>query len=406
MAIAPLTITSERERVVDFSKPFLSLGISIMLKKPVKQKPGVLTFLSPLSKEIWVCVVFSYIGVSIVLFIVSRFSPYEWRLLQWGDEPAAHRGPGPAPAPVVANDFSILNSLWFALGAFMQQGSDISPRSISGRIVGSVWWFFTLILISSYTANLAAFLTVERMVTPINTAEDLAAQTDVQYGTLINGSTYDFFERSQMTVYRRMWEFMDSHKHVFVNSYEEGIHRVRRSRGKYALLLESPKNEYTNEREPCDTIKVGPNLDNKGFGIGTPPKSAIREQINLCVLELGENGELTRLQNKWWYDRTECRHLDKQDHTNELSLSNIAGVFYILIGGLIVALAVALIEFFYKSHSEATRAKIPLSDAMKAKARLTMTGPRDFDNGRYYSPAGQMSVPDADQVHSNTHTQV
>lgn len=73
MAIAPLTITSERERVIDFSKPFLSLGISIMIKKPVKQKPGMLTFLSPLSKEIWVCVIFSYIGVSIVLFIVSRW---------------------------------------------------------------------------------------------------------------------------------------------------------------------------------------------------------------------------------------------------------------------------------------------------------------------------------------------
>ncbi len=55
-------------------------------------------------------------------------------------------------------------SLWFALGAFMQQGTDITPRSISGRIVGGAWWFFSLILISSYTANLAAFLTVERMV--------------------------------------------------------------------------------------------------------------------------------------------------------------------------------------------------------------------------------------------------
>lgn len=91
------------------------------------------------------------------------------------------------------NEFSILNSFWFALGAFMQQGCDISPRSISGRIVGSVWWFFTLILISSYTANLAAFLTVERMVTPINSPEDLASQTEVQYGTLIHGSTWDFF---------------------------------------------------------------------------------------------------------------------------------------------------------------------------------------------------------------------
>lgn len=54
LAIAPITITSERERVIDFSKPFMSLGISIMIKKPMKQKPGVFSFLNPLSQEIWV----------------------------------------------------------------------------------------------------------------------------------------------------------------------------------------------------------------------------------------------------------------------------------------------------------------------------------------------------------------
>jgi len=32
VAIAPLTISSQRERVVDFSKPFMQLGISIMIK--------------------------------------------------------------------------------------------------------------------------------------------------------------------------------------------------------------------------------------------------------------------------------------------------------------------------------------------------------------------------------------
>lgn len=92
------------------------------------------------------------------------------------------------------NEFGILNSFWFALSAFMQQGCDLSPRSLSGRIVGSVWWFFTLILVSSYTANLAAFLTVERMVTPIKSPEDLASQNEVQYGTLYQGSTMQFFE--------------------------------------------------------------------------------------------------------------------------------------------------------------------------------------------------------------------
>lgn len=70
----------------------------------------------------------------------------------------------------------------------------VCGRSISGRIVGSVWWFFTLIIISSYTANLAAFLTVERMLTPIESAEDLAKQTEIQYGVRNSGSTKDFFK--------------------------------------------------------------------------------------------------------------------------------------------------------------------------------------------------------------------
>lgn len=73
---------------------------------------------------------------------------------------------------------------------------DVCPRSYSGRIVGSVWWFFTLIIISSYTANLAAFLTVERMVTPINSADDLAKQTEVEYGVLKDSSTQEFFRVS------------------------------------------------------------------------------------------------------------------------------------------------------------------------------------------------------------------
>jgi len=49
-------------------------------------------------------------------------------------------------------------------------------------------------VISSYTANLAAFLTVDRMVLGIESADDLAAQSDIKYGTSINGSTYTFFK--------------------------------------------------------------------------------------------------------------------------------------------------------------------------------------------------------------------
>ena len=64
IAISALTISSERERVIEFSKPFMSLGISIMVYKPEKSNPGVFSFMSPLSNEIWLCFFFAYIGVS------------------------------------------------------------------------------------------------------------------------------------------------------------------------------------------------------------------------------------------------------------------------------------------------------------------------------------------------------
>ncbi|XP_046452212.1 glutamate receptor 1-like isoform X2 [Daphnia pulex] len=364
VALGAITITSARERVVDFSAPFMELGISIMIKKPMKQKPGFLSFMSPLATEVWAAVGAIFLAVSLVLFSVHRWSKSGWRAIRRSTSVKQY-----------VNDFTLGNSLWFTLGSLLRAGNVTVPRSISGRMVGAVWWFFTLILISSYTANLAAFLTVERMVTPINSAEDLARQTQVEYGTISSGTTLDFFKNSKFAVYSRMWEFMNSRKHVFVRTYDEGIRRVRQSKGKYALLIESPKNDYVNERYPCDTMKVGRNLDTKGFGVATPLGSPLREQLNLAVLSLKESDDLARLTNKWWYDRGECANADKQETTqNELSLSNVAGIFYILIGGLVLALAVAFFEFLYWSRVDAKKNKISLTEAMKAKARISITG--------------------------------
>ncbi|XP_042181971.1 glutamate receptor 3-like [Oncorhynchus tshawytscha] len=388
IAVAPLTITLVREEVIDFSKPFMSLGISIMIKKPQKSKPGVFSFLDPLAYEIWMCIVFAYIGVSVVLFLVSRFSPYEWNL----DEQDETKDPQTPPDP--PNDFGIFNSLWFSLGAFMQQGCEISPRSLSGRIVGGVWWFFTLIIISSYTANLAAFLTVERMVSPIESAEDLAKQTEIAYGTLDAGSTKEFFRRSKIAVYEKMWSYMKSAEpSVFVKTTPDGVARVRKSKGKFAFLLESTMNEYIEQRKPCDTMKVGGNLDSKGYGVATPKGSALRTPVNLAVLKLSEQGILDKLKNKWWYDKGECGTKDSgsKDKTSALSLSNVAGVFYILVGGLGLAMMVALIEFCYKSRAETKRLKLA-KNAEKFKP-APPTNPQNFATYREgYNVYGTESV--------------
>ena len=69
-----------REQVVDFTVPFMRAGISIMMKRTNVRSKDLFSFLSPLSQEIWTCLIFAYFGVSIVLFLVSRFSPCEWRI--------------------------------------------------------------------------------------------------------------------------------------------------------------------------------------------------------------------------------------------------------------------------------------------------------------------------------------
>ena len=155
-----------------------------MYKIPKIKKPGLFSFLNPLSNDIWLYLGISIGMVSIIMMALARFSPYEWR--------STH--PCNSDNEYVENQFTFFNSVWFAIGTVMQQGSDINPKALSTRLIGGVWWFFTLIIISSYTANLAAFLTVEKVDLTITNAEELANQSKVSYGVFKGGSTMNFFK--------------------------------------------------------------------------------------------------------------------------------------------------------------------------------------------------------------------
>ncbi|EFP09515.1 CRE-GLR-2 protein [Caenorhabditis remanei] len=358
VAVAPLTITQERERAVDFSKPFMTTGISIMIKKPEKQEFNIFSFMEPLGMTIWIFTLSSYFGVSLTIFLVSWFSPYEKRI-------EFKRGEF-----TVTNEFTLYNSLWFTLAAFMQQGTDILPRAVSGRIASSCWWFFTLIIVSSYTANLAAFLTLERMTPPIESVDDLANQNKILYGVVEGGSTAAFFEDSIVPLYKKMWNFMVSttqkqmelerqsisnstSNRIFVSSYADGIEKVRTSKGKYAFLLEETTNNYESGRRPCDTMKVGQNLNTLGYGIATKIGNPLRVSLNLAILYLSEKGELKKLENKWWYDRGQCDTGTSDGGTSSsLNLSKVAGIFYILLGGMVLSMCTALVEFLFRKNKE------------------------------------------------------
>ena len=138
-------------------------------------------------------------------------------------------------------------------------------RAPSTRIAASMWWFFTLIMVSSYTANLAAFLTIESLSPAINNVEELAnSDGAVAYGAKRGGSTFGFFKESENPIYQKMYQYMVDHPEHMTSSNDEGLKRAKA--GKYAYLMESSSIEYIIERN-CEVTQVGGELDAKGYGI-------------------------------------------------------------------------------------------------------------------------------------------
>ena len=74
-------------------------------------------------------------------------------------------------------------------------GGGEAPKAISGRILAAFWWMYGFLLIAFYTANLAAFLTVTRLETPISSLDDLSKQQSVKYGPMNGTSALVYFQR-------------------------------------------------------------------------------------------------------------------------------------------------------------------------------------------------------------------
>merc|ERR1719228_314139 len=148
----------------------------------------------------------------------------------------------------VANSFTLSNSFWFVLVSLFKQGIEIQPRAFSTRLITAFWWMFALIMVSSYTANLAAFLIAGclagKFESPIESVEDLASQARIRYGTVHGGSTSAFFEQSESDIYARMWQYMDYDKNAMMSSAREGVDRVLKEDGNYAFITESSVVEY------------------------------------------------------------------------------------------------------------------------------------------------------------------
>ena len=79
IAAAPLMIASRRANVVKYSQPYMMAGLRILYKQPDpwNESAPFMLLLRPFTPGLWVVIVILFAGVSVLFFVIGRYSPYE-----------------------------------------------------------------------------------------------------------------------------------------------------------------------------------------------------------------------------------------------------------------------------------------------------------------------------------------
>nr|QKN21515.1 glutamate receptor ionotropic kainate 2 [Zeugodacus tau] len=358
IAISDITITQARRQVVDFTVPFMQLGISILYFRRPKEAKNEFAFLEPFAEEVWYYLMLTQLIMTLLFVLLARFSHYEW----------TNPNPGKPDPDELENIWNNSNSFWLMIGSIMQQGCDLLPKGPPMRILSSMWWFFTLMIVNAYVANLAASLTNNKIPTEFDSLEGLVDQNKVKYGTLAGGSTSVFFSESNETVYKRAWNQMISFTpSAFTSSNKEGVERVRKGNGSYAFLMETTSLSYNVERS-CKLKAVGEQFSEKHYALAVPLGAEYRSNLSVSLLQLSEKGELYTLKRRWWKLKEEL-NCDDSDNTDgdELSIIELSGVFVVLGAGVVVAFIIGICEFLWNVQTVAVDENTTPWQAFKAE---------------------------------------
>uniref|UniRef100_A0AAQ4RL86 Glutamate receptor n=1 Tax=Gasterosteus aculeatus aculeatus TaxID=481459 RepID=A0AAQ4RL86_GASAC len=305
VGLSALTITSERESAVDFTTRYMDYSVGVLLRK-AERTVDMFACLAPFDLSLWACIAGTVLLVGILVY-----------LLNWLNPPRLPMGP--------VSSTTLYNSMWFVYGSFVQQGGEVPYTTLATRMMMGVWWMFALIVISSYTANLAAFLTISRIENSIQSLQDLSKQTDLPYGTVLDSAVYDQvrsksmnpFERDPM--YSQMWR-MINRTGGGDNNVEESKEGIR----KVELL--------THHR-----VQSGGNI-----------RAIIHYSEQRIFLQ--QNGDMDILKLKWWPKDSPCdlySSLQTKQHGNALDIHSFAGVFCVLAAGVVLSCLIAMVESWW-----------------------------------------------------------
>lgn len=263
-----LTITADRENVVDFTYPYIVTGLGIA----VSYKPaGIFQAFKAIFSAEFLWVVSLLIGL--LLF---------WGLLLWIFERHENKDEfGGTPAEGIGSGF------WWAAVTMTTVGyGDKSPRTLGGRIVGFIWMFAAIITISFFTASIASSLTVTQLDSRINGPEDLP---NVRVGALQNSATLTFLD-------------LENIRATSFETINDGLRAVEDG-DIDAFVHDAPIVSYYTNRDYKNRVRVLPNTFNdQYYGIAMPLKSDYRKEFNRILLNYIKSDEWSDLVDEYLGD--------------------------------------------------------------------------------------------------------
>ncbi|KAL3266880.1 hypothetical protein HHI36_011031 [Cryptolaemus montrouzieri] len=371
IGLGSIPVTSARERVIDFTIPFYEPVGIIILMKLFHTENSLTKFISVMEPEVWFCIILAFFITSSLIWIFDVYSPDSYRNTKNKSETEEH-----------TRIFTFKESLWFCFTSMTPQGSGDIPKNFSGRLVIASWWLFSFMILSSYTANLAAILTVSMLENPVEGIDDLEKQFKLQYAPLNNSVQMNYFlnmariedhfyevwknltmnesltiiERSQFAV----WTFPVSEKYTNIwasislngmpENLEEAVKRVKASVSPtdgFAFLGDATDCRYLTLKT-CDLQLVGTEFSAKPYAIAVPQGNPLKERLDFALTKLLNSYELDQLKTKWWNenpDKVKCE--EPEDKYDGIGIRNMGGIFIMILIGIFISFATLVSEYYW-----------------------------------------------------------
>ncbi|XP_047704188.1 glutamate receptor ionotropic, NMDA 3B isoform X1 [Prionailurus viverrinus] len=329
MAVTSFSINSARSQVLDFSSPFFSTSLGIMVRARDTASPiGAFTW--PLHWSMW-------LGVFAALHLTALFlTLYEWRS-PYGLTP---RGRNRA---TVFSYSSALNLCYAIL--FGRTVSSKTPKCPTGRFLMNLWAIFCLLVLSSYTANLAAVMVGDKTFEELSGIHDPKLHHPSQgfrVGTVWESSAEAYIKKS----------FPDMYAHMRRHSAPTTPHGVS------MLTSDPPKlNAFIMDKSlldyevsidaDCKLLTVGKPFAMEGYGIGLPQNSPLTSNLSEFISRYKSSGFIDLLHDKW-YKMVPCgKRVFAVTETLQVGIYHFSGLFVLFCLGLGSALLSSLGEHVF-----------------------------------------------------------